>query len=597
MTDKRENAAEIFATDGARPRVTRSPTRKIESVVTRSQTTKTGKTAEDKSDTGCPSKSDMMYEILCELKRNMEASSVVMYEFHKKLEKSFEQNIEISRRINALEARKKEAWRDECRSDAGLAEGKSTEGDNVSASHTVRVGENATLNARLPKGGWLKNPFEEIRFFGRTDKQNPMKFLRRFERTAEYEGVGENDQLQFFGRCLRGAASTWFDVSEPENMQEAREMFVKHFWGEEHQARFREDVYTGKYNAASGESMSEYALNLIKQTKMLDPPMTDHEVIRCVKRHYGPGISREVRPTTVKNLEEFVTLLDEIELERERNKKFDARKNDTATKAKSNAENKRDVPSKKPWSKDTNVKAFNNKFTRNNVSSAKSKTDDDESVYAKGDKNTADNVKSAINKENKNIDPATRVEKPVTNKNFSTRRNVAVVQANEVVTDSEEEDSAKNIPKVAALRRKTKGIKPNKITRDAANAEKFAKIKYKTTAKKEIIPETAGCSKIRTDKENSKVSKSGKLKATDTSPKIIKIANQNPNTDKNTDAKSKKDKDKDKNSKIETENTKNQVSKSTKLKTIDSSSKLIKIADENPKTGTNAIKTKLIIRK
>jgi len=104
----------------------------------------------------------------------------------------------------------------------------------------------------------------------------------------------------------------WFDVSEPDNMEEACEMFIKLFWGEEHQARFREDVYTGKYNAAGGESMSEYALNLIEQAKFLNPPMTDHEVIRCVKRHFGQGISREVRPTTVKNIEDFVTILDEI---------------------------------------------------------------------------------------------------------------------------------------------------------------------------------------------------------------------------------------------------------------------------------------------
>lgn len=28
--------------------------------------------------------------------------------------------------------------------------------------------------------------------------------------------------------------------------------------------------------------------------------MSDHELIRCIKRHFGTGIAREVRPTTVK---------------------------------------------------------------------------------------------------------------------------------------------------------------------------------------------------------------------------------------------------------------------------------------------------------
>jgi len=83
-------------------------------------------------------------------------------------------------------------------------------------------------------------------------------------------------------------------------------------------------------------------------------------------------------------------------------------------------------------------------------------------------------VNSAINKENRNIDAATRVEKPATRKEFSTRRNVAAVHANEVTSDSEEEKGVNDSLKLAALRSKTKGIKSNKIKRDSVNAEKFA---------------------------------------------------------------------------------------------------------------------------
>lgn len=46
------------------------------------------------------------------------------------------------------------------------------------------------------------------------------------------------------------------------------------------------------------------------------------EIIRCVKRHFGTAVSREIRPTTVKNIEEFITLLDEIDYERDRTKKL-----------------------------------------------------------------------------------------------------------------------------------------------------------------------------------------------------------------------------------------------------------------------------------
>lgn len=62
--------------------------------------------------------------------------------------------------------------------------------------------------------------------------------------------------------------------------------------------------------------MAEYAMNIAKQAKTLTPPMSEAEIIRCVKRHFGNSVMREIRPTTVKNIDEFVKLLDEIEYER-----------------------------------------------------------------------------------------------------------------------------------------------------------------------------------------------------------------------------------------------------------------------------------------
>lgn len=407
-------------------------------MTTRSQL-KSGKPAEEIKESASPNKTDVMFEMLRDIKLNIEATTSVNNELGNKI-------IELGRRIDEIETSKKESGRDKWRFEADKVSGISPEGANDFTSHTVRVGENATILARLPRGGWLKNPFEEIKFFGRTDKQNPIKFLRRFERTAEYEGVGEIDQLHFFGRCLRGAASTWFDVCDPENMSEAREMFVRHFWNEEHQARFREDIYTGRYHATAGESMSEYVLNIVKQAKLLEPPMSDHELIRCIKRHFGAGISREVRRTTIKNIEEFVGLLDEIELERERSKKLEARQKEAADKSKANA-NERSVDSKKkPWIKNNNVSA-NNKFTRNNVASAKTKSDDEayERENAKDEKNVAaENNKGVAKKENKNVDTATRVDKTASHKNFSARRNVAAVHANDTTEDSEEESKREN---------------------------------------------------------------------------------------------------------------------------------------------------------
>lgn len=183
-------------------------------------------------------------------------------------------------------------------------------------------GNNLFGNVRLPRGGWLKDPF--VSYSGRSDSRNPMKFLRKFERIASYEGISEQDQLYYFGKCLRGAASSWFDVREPSTIREAKAAFRDYYWNEEHQVRLRELIYVGKYSRSESMfSMAEYALDLSRQAKSLEPPLSDKEIIRCLRRHFGTQITREIRPTTVSNMEEFIKRLDEIEqdVKREREKK------------------------------------------------------------------------------------------------------------------------------------------------------------------------------------------------------------------------------------------------------------------------------------
>ncbi|XP_036147363.1 uncharacterized protein LOC118647170 [Monomorium pharaonis] len=197
-----------------------------------------------------------------------------------------------------------------------------TSGNNEASTRKITIDrdENFLVRARLPKGGWLKNPFEDLRYYGKADAQSPMKFLKRFEKIASYEEINEQEQLYFFGKCMRASALNWFDVREPENIDEAKKLFVECFWNDEQQARFREHVYTGNYTPNEKSSMAEYALDLAKRAKCLNPPMSEAEIIRNVKRHFGREIAREIRPTTVKDIEEFTRLLDELEYESKRNK-------------------------------------------------------------------------------------------------------------------------------------------------------------------------------------------------------------------------------------------------------------------------------------
>lgn len=168
---------------------------------------------------------------------------------------------------------------------------------------------------KLPRGGWLKNPFEEISFVGRKDGQNLMRFVNRFERIADYEGVEECDKLHYFGRALRDNAAIWFELNEPETYSEAKRLFLEQFWGEEEQSRFRQRIYTGKYRPDRGMSMADYAQEYARQAKLLDPPMSEHEIIRAVKGHFSIDIAREIRATTVSNLKDMMKLLSSIEAE------------------------------------------------------------------------------------------------------------------------------------------------------------------------------------------------------------------------------------------------------------------------------------------
>lgn len=101
-------------------------------------------------------------------------------------------------------------------------------------------------------------------------------------------------------------------ANDPDNYAEAIEKF-REYWGDKAQARFRETIYTGKYRARKDVSMADYPLNVARQTRTLEPPMTEEEVIRAIKRHFTRDISREIRATTIGSLADLFAFLDAIE--------------------------------------------------------------------------------------------------------------------------------------------------------------------------------------------------------------------------------------------------------------------------------------------
>ncbi|XP_018317937.1 trichohyalin-like [Mycetomoellerius zeteki] len=103
----------------------------------------------------------------------------------------------------------------------------------------AREGSNREKRPRefkLPRGGWLKNPFEDLSFIGRRDSQNPMRFMNRFERIAEiiprlekmlnatvHSSTGfAPDQLHKDGIIQAGLDSTLLSDQRPEDDRQER---------------------------------------------------------------------------------------------------------------------------------------------------------------------------------------------------------------------------------------------------------------------------------------------------------------------------------------------------------------------------------------
>jgi len=92
-----------------------------------------------------------------------------------------------------------------------FSDGWSNNGDRSEArSHENPRGKNRGLHdlepvggIKFPRGGWLKNPFEELTFIERKDIQNPMRFVQRLKKIADYEDIEMRDRLHYFGRTMR----------------------------------------------------------------------------------------------------------------------------------------------------------------------------------------------------------------------------------------------------------------------------------------------------------------------------------------------------------------------------------------------------------
>lgn len=105
------------------------------------------------------------------------------------------------------------------------------------------------------------DPFEEITFYGETDKQNPMIFLRQFEDTVSYKEIPREQQLYNFKRVLKGGAKHWIEAMNPPDIETAKSLFKEILsTGRERPEKFLSVIYTADIINPEGERACQNTL-------------------------------------------------------------------------------------------------------------------------------------------------------------------------------------------------------------------------------------------------------------------------------------------------------------------------------------------------
>lgn len=196
--DKRDLAKDTQVSEGARHRVTHSPVRKTECMTTRSHV-KTGKTADDASESASPCKTDVMFDMLRDIQQNIVATTTVNNELGIQIR-------ELSRRMDEIETSKKESLRDEGRCGAAKVSNTLPESARDSTSCDVSVGDNVPsqiITRRLAE--------KSVRRFKirRTNRQTePVKIHAAIRTHCRLRGCKQTGSTALFRKMLRGAAST-----------------------------------------------------------------------------------------------------------------------------------------------------------------------------------------------------------------------------------------------------------------------------------------------------------------------------------------------------------------------------------------------------
>jgi hypothetical protein len=92
-----------------------------------------------------------------------------------------------------------------------------------------------------------------------------------------------------------------------------KEQFSKLFWNELEQSRVRCDVYQGRYNRDSGETMTEHYVKYASLAANLQPPLSEYDLVTALNSHFPIDIQRAVFTANVKISQEVLAFLERMQ--------------------------------------------------------------------------------------------------------------------------------------------------------------------------------------------------------------------------------------------------------------------------------------------
>ena len=149
-----------------------------------------------------------------------------------------------------------------------------------------------------------------LKFNRDVGKNNPAKFVERFEELAEIEGLSEREKLATFTMAMQGPAFTWVNTTDADTFRQLRAKFLNKYKIEIIQRKFRYCLLDGQY-----DFKNEFGILLSKvgHTCKILHSRGDKWIIDRMRSHFNDRIRVKLEAKEPQNITVFAEILAKLD--------------------------------------------------------------------------------------------------------------------------------------------------------------------------------------------------------------------------------------------------------------------------------------------